>query len=175
MGDSAVNDFFARKDKKKTVVKRPGTNAAPRATDAGDSTSESAAARPAATTNIKTTILKDDDGWVVPEEKVVDYSGLRIQDLSVAEAETVQQPEDEEDSTPANAGKKSWVASDKPAGGANLSSFAFPTLDQSVGDVGVPPPPGMKNFKAVRNGYKGDGPNRTGEKVQLTNRFGALE
>lgn len=25
MGDSAVNDFFARKDKKKTVVKKPGT------------------------------------------------------------------------------------------------------------------------------------------------------
>lgn len=26
---------------------------------------------------------QDDDDWITPEEKVVDYSGLRIQDLSM--------------------------------------------------------------------------------------------
>jgi hypothetical protein len=34
--------------------------------------------------------------------------------------------------------------------------------------------PGMKNFKPVKNGYKGDGVVRQGERVALSNRYAGL-
>lgn len=186
MADSkaSLNDFFAKKDKKKTGKKttlslRPGSES-PGTTRAAARTPtpevvEPAVASPAQTatsSTIKPSIFKDDD-WIVPEEKVTDYSGLRIQDLSLAETE--KEPEVvEETAAPQTTGKKTWGAAKKPADSGDISTFNFPSLSQTVGDVGAPAPPGMKNFKAVKNGYKGDGPKQA-DRVQLTNRYAAFQ
>eukprot|EP00124_Ichthyophonus_hoferi_P002582 Ihof_evm2s181 gene=Ihof_evmTU2s181 len=130
MADNALNDFFAKKDKKKGGRKVTSAPAPAPVVPVSVAESPVANIQPA-----KSTKDKEDDDWVVPEEKVKDYTGLRIHELVIKsedeEEKTIEYDVDTNMSKKKQE-KKMWAAtptsSDAPKAMGSTSTWAYPTL-----------------------------------------------
>eukprot|EP00123_Amoebidium_parasiticum_P011392 comp20685_c0_seq1/m.26918 comp20685_c0_seq1/g.26918 ORF comp20685_c0_seq1/g.26918 comp20685_c0_seq1/m.26918 type:complete len:188 (-) comp20685_c0_seq1:335-898(-) len=179
---NALNDFFAKKDKKKGVKKgaTPVASVPPAVLKPTAAPNETA---PAPTVqdvpvNAQKQKPKEDDGWVVPEEKVKDYSGLRIQELVIKsddeEEKTIEYDEEKQVLTKKAKEKKTWAPTPKTQQAAPaVNTWQYPTL-AATKDMGKPAPPGLKGFDTVKNGYRGDTTLGQAPKVALTNKFAGL-
>ncbi|KNC86595.1 hypothetical protein SARC_01276 [Sphaeroforma arctica JP610] len=183
--DASLNDFFARKDAKKkkktgSVAPKPVPKAAPPLQTQQQSASSTPSAPSPSPAKVATVVgtmkeTKDED-WIVEEETVADYSGLRVADLSLSD-----KPEDGNDEeggtaqdTEAKESKgKKWSKNKASVTNQAFSNRAFPTLADTTQDRNEPVMAGMKNMKVVRNGYKGDGPTQQ-KNISLSNKYDAL-
>eukprot|EP01134_Creolimax_fragrantissima_P006267 CFRG6267T1 len=185
--ENSLSDFFARKDAKKKN-KGKVTEAKPKpkpvvpqgqgmsATPAGATASSPTAPREATEPVVGSMKATADDEWIVEEELVADYSGLRVADLSLGEkpesADVEESTVPKEPEVQESKGKQ-WGKT-KAMNKNAVSSRAFPTLADTTQGLNEPTAPGMKNMKTVRNGYRGDGPSSAGKNISLSNKYDAL-
>lgn len=139
--EKSLDDFFAKRDKKKKKEKGKGKESAGGPTSAMIKKTKKEKEKSAKNDNQDTQIEKEDEEWKEFEQKEVDYSGLRLQALQISDEKEEEEYEKEE---VGEDGEIILVSGDKISGPWNKSGAA-PAPAAPVEDVEVPEskPPGV--------------------------------
>ncbi|KAF7691803.1 protein CDV3 homolog [Silurus meridionalis] len=156
--EKSLDDFFAKRDKKKKKEKGKGKEAGPVSAPASASTSASVSAslkkakkdreKSTKNENQDANIEKEDEEWKEFEQKEVDYSGLRLHALQISDEKEEEEYEKEE---VGEDGEIILVSGDKVSGPWNKSGPPPPTApvaeEKEVPEskpAGVYRPPGAR-------------------------------
>ncbi|XP_051266455.1 protein CDV3 homolog isoform X1 [Dicentrarchus labrax] len=134
--EKSLDDFFAKRDKKKKKEKGKGKETAAGPTTAAVKKTKREKEKFAKNENQDTQIEKEDEEWKEFEQKEVDYTGLRLQALQISDEKEEEEYEKEEFGED---GEIILVSGDKVSGPWNKSGAAPPpAAAPAVEEVEVP-------------------------------------
>ncbi|MED6232293.1 Protein cdv3 [Ilyodon furcidens] len=133
--EKSLDDFFAKRDKKKKKEKGKGKESPAGPTSAAVKKTKKEKEKSAKNESQDAQVDKEDEEWKEFEQKEVDYSGLRLQALQISDEKDEEEYEKEE---VGEDGEIILVSGDKVSGPWNKSGAAPPPAASPVEEEEVP-------------------------------------